>query len=130
MNLKFTKDQTEKVVKAYYKMYEGKEAKVSIVVSRGYEGRYETPCANTKIVVINEISVLGEQVTEEQTLSKEEVTDIFKITLNEEGYDVKNIYYDAGLTTEEYLTYSYPSTYFSGVNVEVEKAVGQKVKKI
>lgn len=130
MELKFTKEQMEKIIKAYYKIYEEKGVEVNIVVSRGCEGQYETPCVNVKVVVISEVSLLGVQAKEEKTLSKSEVTDVFKKVLNEEGYKVSNIYYDAGLTTTEYLTRSYPSTYFSGANVEVEKTVGQKVKTI
>lgn len=130
MNLKFTKEQTEKIISAYYKVHEGKDVAVKSEVSRGCEGLYEIPCANVKIIVTSKIKIFGEEIVEEKELNKSEVTDIFRTVLSEQNYEVSSIYYDAGLTTVEYLTCSYPSAYFSGVNVEVEKTVGQKVKKI
>lgn len=130
MNLKFTKEQVEKIISAYYKVHEGKDVTVESKVTRGYEGRYEIPCANVKMIVTSKIKILEEEIVEEKELNKSEVTDIFRIILSEQNYEVSSIYYEAGLTTEEYFTHSYPSAYFSGVNVEVEKTVGQKVKKI
>ena len=130
MNLKFTKEQTEKIIKAYYKMYLQREVEVRIVVSKGYEGCFEIPCANVKMVVASKLEVLGETITTEIELSKSEVTDILKTVLAEEGCEVESIFYDAGLTTNEYLTTNFTSTYFSGVNVKVKRAVKQKQKAI
>lgn len=128
--MKFTKEQTEKIIKTYYKINEGEDVKVKIEAFRGCEGYYEIPYANVKITVIRMINILGTLKEVEDNLNESEVTTIFKTLLSEQGYSVKSICYDSGLTTKEYLTSSSVCAYFNGINVEVEKIVGQKVKMI
>ena len=128
MKLNFTKEQTIKVIQAYYKMYENRDVEVVIKASKGCEGIYETPCANIKIMVNSKVSVLGEQILTEGAIDKKEITNIFTTILNEEGYSVENIYYDAGLTTEDdRYNHSYPTAYFNGIHVEAKSMVKQKI---
>lgn len=124
MNLKFTETQTKKIIKAYYKMSEGKEVEIRPIVSRGCEGLYETPCTNVKILVTSKIELLGESIIGEVELNKSEVTDILKLVLSEQGFEVESISYNAGIDTG----YRGEESYFHGINVEVKQPTKQKIK--
>lgn len=126
MKLKFTKEQTEKLIKAYYKMYWKKEIEVRPVVSKGCEGRYETSCVNVKMVVTSKLEVLSQTIMGEIELSKAEVTDILKTVLAEEGFEVESIFYDAGIDDGD----RFHDSYFSGMNVEGKQSMKQKRKVI
>lgn len=122
MKLKFTKEQTEKIIKAYYKMYEGKDVEISPIVSKGYEGLYETPCTNVKIIVTSKIEVLGESIIGEIELDKTEVTDILKAVLAEEEFEVESISYIAGIDNGD----RFQDSYFNGMYVEGKQPIKQK----
>ena len=124
MNLKFTKEQVEKIISAYYKVHEGKDVTVESKVTRGDEGRYEIPCTNVKILVTSKIELLGESIIGEVELNKSEVTDILKLVLSEQGFEVESISYNAGIDTG----YRDEESYFHGINVEVKQPTKQKIK--
>lgn len=129
MELKFTKEQTIKVIQAYYKIYENRDVEVMIDATRGCEGIYEIPCANIKITVKSMLSILRESVATEVSLNQTEVTNIFKTMLQEENYNVESMYYDSGLTTvDDRYNQTYPAAYFNGISVEVKSNVKQKIK--
>lgn len=127
MNLKFNKSQIQSIVKTYYKVFEDSDVEVSSEAVSGYEGIYEIPCTNVKFIVSQQVSCFGQKITSEVILSEGDVNAILKTMLQEDGYDVKNVYYDAGTTTGDYFDRGTRS-YFSGVTVEVKKLENQKIK--
>ena len=129
MELKLSKEQTERVIQTYYQVHESKDAEISSKVTRGCEGLYETPCANVTFTVSSVTSLLGESVKEEVQLSKKEVEAILATMLSEEGYSLDSISYDAGFTTGDFFDRG-TRCYFHGVSVSVAKKVDQKVKSI
>ena len=129
MELKFSKEQIERIIKNYYQVHESKEASIACSVTKGCMGLYETPCADVIFTVSSTTTVLGENVKGEMPLSKKEVEAIISTMLSEEGYSLDSIYYDAGITTGDFYDRG-TKTYFHGVNAYVTKKIDQKVKSI
>lgn len=120
MKLRFTKEQIEKIIKAYYKINAGIDVEVNPVVSAGCEVRYETPCVNVKMMITRKMQILGETVTAEIELDKAEVTDILKVVLAKEEFEVESISYIAGIDNGD----RFQDSYFNGMYVE-----GQSIKR-
>lgn len=83
--------------------------------------------------MIANMSVLGNVISMEREITKVEIENAFRVTLEEEGYQVSNIQYDAVLKSEWEGCYTdecrVTKAIFNGMNVEVKKKANQKVKK-
>lgn len=122
MKLKFTEEQTEKIIKAYYKMNAGIDVEVNPVVSMGCEDRYETPCVNVKMMITRKMEIFGEAIIGEIELNKSEVTEILKVVLAEQAFEVESISYNAGIDNGD----RFRGSYFNGMYVEVKQSIKQK----
>lgn len=127
MKIKFSKEQAEKIIKAYYQIHESKEVQVSSKATRGCEGIYETPCTNVTFKVSGMESLFGESVVVDENLTEKQVEGIFTTMLSDEGYSVEYISYDAGTTTGDFYDRG-TKTYFHGIHVDVTQKKNQKVK--
>jgi len=128
MKAKFNKENTIKVLESYYKEVEGSDAKIDITTSVGCQGLYETKCANVHINLTNSINVGSEKIKSERKLSNDEVSEVFRIVLRNEGYEVSDISYDAGITSGTYIWDQGSYSYFSGITVSMERLEKQKIK--
>lgn len=128
MKTKFTEENTKKILESYYKEVEGSDAKINITASIGYQGLYETKCANVHINLTNDINIGNQMIKTERELSKDEVSEVFGIVLKNEGYEVSDISYDAGITSGTYIWDQGSYAYFSGITVSMEKLEKQKIR--
>lgn len=129
MEIKFSKEQAEKIIQAYYQIHESKEVQVSSKATSGCEGIYEIPCTDVTFMVSGTETLFGESIAVDENLTKKQVEGILTTMLSDEGYSVESISYDAGTTTGDFFDRG-TRTYFHGINVQATKKVDQKVKKI
>lgn len=86
MKIKFSKEQAEKLIQAYYQIHERKEVQVSSKATRGCEGIFETPCTNVTFTISGIELLFGESVAVDERLTKKEVEGILTTMLSDEGY--------------------------------------------
>ena len=129
MRAKFTKENTIKVLDAYYKETEGADSKVDINTAIEYVGLYEDECAIVHIKLSHTINLVGEEIKVERELDKNEVFQVFNSILGNEGFEVNELQYDAGISSESYICDQGSSTpYFNGLIVKVtQKAIQKKI---
>jgi len=127
MKIKFSKEQAEKIIQAYYQIHEGKQVQVSSKAIKSCQGLYETPCTNVTFIVSGNMALFGENVQVDENLTEKQVQEVLNIMLSEEGYSVDSISYDAGTETGDFYDHGTRS-YFNGINVTVTKKIDQKVK--
>lgn len=128
MEAKFTKENTIKILESYYKEVEGSDAKIDITTSIGCQGLYEEKCANVHINLTNSINIGSQKIKSERKLSNDEVREVFSIVLRNEGYEVSNISYDAGITSGTYIWDQGSYACFSGITVSMKRLEKQKIK--
>lgn len=129
MLLKITEEQTIKMIRSYYKVYEGIDVNVNIEAIKAYRGYYEEAYSHVNISVEMKKDLLGETIILESPLNDEEVKNIFKKILQEENYDITSFHYNAFIDNEEYLCHSCETAKFSGIEIEVKSNQNKKVKK-
>lgn len=127
MNLEFTKEQAERMVGLYYKKYEGSEVEVSSKASSSCTGIHEIPCTDVKFTVSQEVDFFGEKIKSEITLSEKDIDHIFKTLLEEEGYQVNCVSYDAVTTTGDFF-YRGTRSCLHSIKVSVSREVSKKPK--
>ena len=122
MKIRLNKEETKSLIKKYYES-KNEEVKVNPGASISYVGLYEDKVAKVNITVKKNINLLGMNKEIEEDLSKDEILGILNEVLNNEGFRVKSLSYDAGISQgESYICgYNESTAYFSGMDLEVEK---------
>lgn len=133
MEANFSRKNTIMILEAYYKRYENLDTKITIDVNKGCCGLHEEECAEVSINMTSNVPVLGTNINIERNVSKNQVKKAFQTILEEEGYEVLEIYYDTSLK-KEWVGY-YKSEHqettavFNGIHVNMKKMSKEKVKK-
>lgn len=126
MRISITKEQVEDILQNYYQTYEHEDVTIQSKAIQSCVGLYETPCVVVKINAITKINLLGEVVENEEELSENQLRDIFQTILEEQGYSIEDISYDAGMDTDD--RFQSKSAYFKGININVQHKRNQKLK--
>lgn len=118
ITLKCTEKEVINIIEQYYKQKEGRNVTASISAERGFIGLYETEGCITTIKIKEEIEFLGMKKEVEISINKNELEEILNILLDENGYIVKNIIYDTGLSGD---MFDRPiGAYFRGITLEID----------
>ena len=122
MMLEITRDQTLKLIKSYYKIYQSMNVDVNHEVVKGYRGYYEEEYAHVNIIIETKKEILGEICKVKFNLNEEEIKNIFEQLLQKENYNVTYLGYDAVIDPDD------KEAKFNGMKIEVESNQKQKVK--
>lgn len=132
LEMKFSKEDSIKIIEGYYKKYENRDLKVRIKSEKGTcgYGIGEMDTCYTSIVLEEEIELLGLKTKTTEKLPEESLLGIFKTVLEEHGYDVTKAAFDDGINHvwEGYFMdeHQVAKVYCHGVNLTVKKNTKQK----
>lgn len=133
MEMKFNRKQVKKILEGYYKLYEDLDGDIIIKTYKGTCGPYEDECAVVNIKLKSSIQILGEDISTEREITKEDVNKAFKVILKEEGYEVLSVDYDSRIEakTEGFLMAerTVKTAVFNGINVNMKKISKEMTKK-
>lgn len=126
MKLKFSKSEMIELIEQYYK---GKNQNVKAIITSkkarlGY-GTWVYDGCQTTFSVIESMMLLGKRYTCENSLTKEEIENIFTTLLENANFEVISISFDSGVRNETtgygMLEHTEKIPYFNGIIVEGNK---------
>lgn len=132
MEMKFSKEDSIRIIQDYYKKHEQRDVKVKIKSEKGTcgYGMAEMDTCFTSIILEEEIELLGVKTKTTEKLPEENLLGIFKTALEEYGYDVTKASFDDGINHvwEGYFMdeHQVSKVYCHGVNLTVKKNSKQK----
>ena len=132
MEMKFSKEDSIRIIQDYYKKHEQRDVKVKIKSEKGTcgYGMAEMDTCYTSIILEEEIELLGVKTKTTDKLPEANLLGIFKTVLEEYGYDVTKAEFDDGINHvwEGYFMdeYQVSKVYCHGVNLTVKKNTKQK----
>jgi len=130
--MKFTKEDSIKIIEDYYKKYEKRNIKAKIKSEKGTcgYGMAGMDTCYTSIIIEEEIELLGAKTKITEKLPEANLLEIFKTVLQSQGYDVTNASFDDGINKvwEGYFMdeHQVSKVYCHGVNLTVKKNTKQK----
>jgi len=132
MKLKFTKEQTIKILEKYYQEEYDLTGKVTIKASTGPVGygMYEELGCILEMKITGNIDFMEEKIPCEKRISPKNVEEAFGFYLEKSGYEVEKVRLDSGISSscEGYglAEHTVTKAYFSGITVTTK----EKVRKI
>lgn len=124
MEISYTKEDIKSIIKSYY-LQKRENIDVNIVAKKELTGLYETLSCVTTITLTKNTTILGRTTTTTETLSKEELINIFSELLSSEGYTLENLEYNDGINTKTVGYYMDEHTeynaYFKGIKITASK---------
>ncbi len=126
MKIKLSKSEMVEFIELYYK--EKNENVKAIITSKKERygcGMYEYDGCQTTFSVIGSTTILGKKCQFEQTLTKEEIENIFITMLDQANFEVTSISFDSGMRNETtgygMMEHTEAIPYFNGIVVEGNK---------
>lgn len=132
MEMRFSKDDSIKVIEEYYKKFEQKVVKAKIKSQNGScgYGMAEIDTCYTNVVIEEEIEVMGIKTKTIEMVLEKNLLGIFKAVLEEYGFDVTKVEFDDGINTSWEGCYmnehQVSRVYCKGVILNVKKNNKQK----
>lgn len=126
MKLKFSKSEMVELIEQYYKE---KNQNVRVIITAEKErfgyGPYEYDGCQINFSVIESIMLLGKRYTCENSLTKEEIENIFTTLLENANFEVVSISFDSGVRNETtgygMIEHIEKIPYFNGIVVDGNK---------
>ena len=132
MKVTFEMDELKEILENYYKEQDGVDAEVTIEVSREVD-RFNVEHMST-VTLTRKINILGKERTCEDNLTQKEMARVLKEKLINEDYEVGNIEFEYGTTSEskgyglcEQIVYV---PYYNAVVTVTKKDIKKYAKKI
>lgn len=127
MEITFSKKDLEDILTEYYCTNNGIDGKVRIKTTVEEVGYYGDKQAVTKFQLIGNYNILGKKCTIKETITENEYQLVIQSLLNEQGFEVEDIYLDHGVHEQAtgYGVYEryVKKAYFNGLVVSVNKNI-------
>jgi len=125
MEIKYSKNDLKDLIKKYYLEMKGQDVEVNITSKSELVGFYGTNTCVTNISIKEIVTLLNKKVTIEETISKDDLYNMFSVMLESEGYSLSDLEYDSGIKEKCVGCYMNEhmenKPYFNGVILSVRK---------
>lgn len=125
MELNFSKEELQELIKKYYLESEGRNIDVSFEVNLDDGNYFRDLACVTTIKISEEVLILGKSKVVTQLITKRDISDIIGNLLENEGYHLDRLDYLDGINREYrgygMNEYQEKTPYFNGVKLTVSK---------